>query len=91
MQPEIHVLGISLKTFGIVFACGFIAAGAILIRRLRELGKPTDYAYEMAFAALIGGLVGSRVYFVVAELQPGQARSHRQPVLRLWPRLVRRA
>ncbi len=65
MQPEIHVLGISLKTFGIVFACGFIAAGAILYRRLRELGKPPDYAYEMAFAALVGGLVGSRLYYVI--------------------------
>ncbi len=65
MQPEIHILGITLKSFGIVFACGFIAAGAILIRRLRELGKPVDYAYEMAFAALVGGLVGSRVYYVV--------------------------
>ncbi len=65
MQPEIHVFGITLKTFGIVFAFGFIAAGAILMRRLRELGKPIDYAYEMAFAALVGGLVGSRVYFVV--------------------------
>lgn len=65
MQPEIHVLGLSLKSFGIVFACGFLAAGAILARRLRELGKPVDYAYEMAFAALVGGLVGSRVYFVI--------------------------
>ncbi len=65
MQPEVHVLGLSLKSFGIVFACGFIAAGLILARRLRELGKPLDYAYEMAFAALVGGLVGSRVYFVV--------------------------
>jgi phosphatidylglycerol:prolipoprotein diacylglycerol transferase len=65
VRPEIHILGISLKTFGIVFACGFIAAGAILIRRLRELGKPIDYAYEMAFAALIGGLVGSRLYYVI--------------------------
>ena len=65
MKPEIHVLGISLKSFGIVFACGFIAAGAILVRRLRELGKPVDYSYEMAFAALVGGLVGSRVYYVV--------------------------
>ena len=65
MQPEIHILGITLKSFGIVFACGFIAAGAILIRRLRELGKPVDWAYEMAFAALVGGLVGSRVYYVV--------------------------
>jgi len=65
MRPEIHLLGISLKTFGIVFAAGFIAAGAILVRRLRELGKPPDWSYEMAFAALVGGLVGSRVYYVV--------------------------
>lgn len=65
MQPEIHVLGLSLKSFGIVFACGFIAAGAILARRLKELGKPVDWAYEVAFAALVGGLVGSRLYYVV--------------------------
>jgi phosphatidylglycerol:prolipoprotein diacylglycerol transferase len=65
MRTEIHILGVSLKTFGIVFACGFIAAGAILVRRLRELSLPVDYAYEMAFAALAGGLVGSRVYYVI--------------------------
>src|SRR5213595_813521 len=65
MQPEIHFLGISLKTFGIVFACGFIAAGLIIARRLKELGKPVDWAYEVALAALLGGLVGSRVYYVV--------------------------
>jgi len=63
-----EVLGISLKTFGIVFACGFLAAGAILVRRLREIGKPVDYAYEMALAALVGGLVGSR-----ARVVPGGA------------------
>ncbi len=64
MRPEIHLLGISLKSFGIVFACGFVAAGLILARRLRELGQPPDYAYEMAFAAMIGGLVGARAYFL---------------------------
>jgi phosphatidylglycerol:prolipoprotein diacylglycerol transferase len=65
VRPEIHILGLSLKSFGIVFACGFLAAGVILVRRLRELGKPVDWAYEMAFAALIGGLVGSRLYYVI--------------------------
>jgi phosphatidylglycerol:prolipoprotein diacylglycerol transferase len=65
VRPEIHVLGFSLKSFGIVFACGFLAAGAILVRRLKELGQPADYAYEMALSALVGGLVGSRLYFVI--------------------------
>ena len=65
MQPDIHIFGVSLQTFGIVFALGFVAAGAILVRRLRELGKPVDYSYEIAFAALAGGLVGSRVYYVL--------------------------
>jgi phosphatidylglycerol:prolipoprotein diacylglycerol transferase len=48
-----------------MFALGFLAAGAVIGRRLRELGKPVDWAYEMMFAALIGGLVGSRVYYII--------------------------
>ncbi|WP_354698231.1 Phosphatidylglycerol--prolipoprotein diacylglyceryl transferase [Paraconexibacter sp. AEG42_29] len=65
MQPDIDILGLSLKTFGLLFALGFLAAGAVLARRLRELGKSPDWAYEIVFAALIGGLVGSRLYYLV--------------------------
>jgi phosphatidylglycerol:prolipoprotein diacylglycerol transferase len=48
-----------------MFALGFAAAGAVIARRLRELGRPSDWAYEMIFAGLIGGLVGSRLYYIV--------------------------
>ena len=65
MKPEIHVLGLSIKTFGVMFALAFLAAGAVLLRRLRELELPLDWAYEIIFAALAGGLVGSRLYYVV--------------------------
>jgi phosphatidylglycerol:prolipoprotein diacylglycerol transferase len=65
MRPEIHLLGLSIKTFGVMFALGFIAAGAVLARRLEELGKPVDWAYEVIFAGLVGGLVGSRVYYLI--------------------------
>src|SRR4051794_2191570 len=47
-----------------MFALGFVAAGLVLARRFKELGKPVDWAYEMVFAALVGGLVGSRVYYL---------------------------
>jgi phosphatidylglycerol:prolipoprotein diacylglycerol transferase len=65
VRPEIHVLGLSIKTFGVMFALAFLACGAVLARRLRELGRPPDWAYEMTFAALFGGLVGSRAYYIV--------------------------
>jgi phosphatidylglycerol---prolipoprotein diacylglyceryl transferase len=65
VQPEIHVLGLSLKTFGLCFAFGFIAAGAILQRRLRELGQPSDTGYEITLGALVGGLVGARGYYLI--------------------------
>lgn len=65
MKPEIHLLGISIKTFGVMFALGFLACGLLLARRLRELGKPVDWAYEIVFAALVGGVVGARGYFLV--------------------------
>jgi phosphatidylglycerol---prolipoprotein diacylglyceryl transferase len=65
MKPEIHILGISIKTFGVMFALGFLACGAVVARRLREMDKPVDWAYEIVFAALVGGVVGARAYYVI--------------------------
>jgi phosphatidylglycerol:prolipoprotein diacylglycerol transferase len=63
--PEIDIGPLTLQTFGICFAAAFLAAGALVWRRLDELGKPVDWAYEMGFAALIGGIVGARVDFII--------------------------
>ena len=65
MQPEIELGPITLQTFGLMFGLGFVAAGVVIAKRLKELGKPPDWAYEMAFVALVGGLVGSRADFLI--------------------------
>ena len=65
MQPDLQIGPLELKTFGLCFAAGFIAAAAVLARHLKELGKPVDWAYEMIFAALVGGVIGSRVDFLI--------------------------
>jgi phosphatidylglycerol:prolipoprotein diacylglycerol transferase len=67
MQPTIDVLGLSLKTFGLCFGLAFVVSGAIVARRLKELGKPPDWAYEMVFAALVGGLLGARGYWLLGH------------------------
>jgi phosphatidylglycerol:prolipoprotein diacylglycerol transferase len=62
---EIDVFGLGVKTFGLFFALNFVAWGAIISVRLRELRKPVDWAWEMVFTALVGGFVGARLYWVV--------------------------
>lgn len=65
MIPEISIGPLTLQTFGLMFAASFIVAGWIVHVRFGEIGKPPDWAYEMVFAALIGGLIGARLYFLV--------------------------
>ncbi len=63
MQPEIG----PIKTFGVMFALGFLAAGAVIARRLKETDEPVDWAYELIFAGLAGGLVGSRLWYLLGH------------------------
>ncbi|MGZ4268094.1 MAG: prolipoprotein diacylglyceryl transferase [Solirubrobacteraceae bacterium] len=72
MRPEIDLLGLPVKTFGLMFALAFLACGVILARRLEEWRKPRDWAYEIVFVALVGGLVGAKVYYVIENY--GQAK-----------------
>jgi len=65
MLPEISIGPVTLQTFGLMFAAAFIVSGAIVHRRFTETGRSPDWAYEMTFAALIGGLIGARLYFLV--------------------------
>ena len=65
MQPEIHIGGLTFQTFGLMFAVCLFAAGALLWKRLGEIDKPRDWAYEMMFCAGVGGLVGSRLDFIL--------------------------
>jgi phosphatidylglycerol:prolipoprotein diacylglycerol transferase len=63
--PHIHIFGITIQTFGIFFALNFLAWGALVSRRLEELGKPPEWAFEMVVVAVVGGLVGARAYYLI--------------------------
>ena len=59
MLPEIG----PIKTFGLMFGLAFLAAGLVIARRLKEQGRQPDFAYEVIFAGLIGGVAGSRLWW----------------------------
>jgi phosphatidylglycerol---prolipoprotein diacylglyceryl transferase len=64
MQPELHFLGITLQSFGLMLALAFVVCGIAAGRFLKEVGRPVDWAYEMIFAALVGGIVGARLWWI---------------------------
>ena len=65
MLPEIHLGPLTIQTFGICFAVGFLAAAGIIARRFRELGEPVDWTWELTFSTMIGGLVGARLDYLI--------------------------
>jgi phosphatidylglycerol:prolipoprotein diacylglycerol transferase len=76
MIPEISIGPLTLQTFGLMFALAFIVGGFLVYRRFEELGKPGDWAYEAVFAALAGGLVGARLYWLVDNADSGDLFSN---------------
>jgi phosphatidylglycerol:prolipoprotein diacylglycerol transferase len=65
MQPEIHLGPVTLQSFGLMLGLAFAVAGALAARRLKEIGRPPDWSYEMVFAAIVGGIVGARLWSVI--------------------------
>lgn len=65
MQPEIQLGPLTIQTFGVSFAAGFVVAAAIIGRRFRELGDPPEWTWELTFAVMIGGIAGSRLDFMI--------------------------
>ena len=70
MQPEIHIFGLTIQTFGLALGAAFLVAGWMVAKRLGELGRNVDLAYEMVFAALIGGLVGAKLWYIAENGGP---------------------
>ena len=72
MQPELDVFGLTLQTFGLMLGVGFVVCGVLAARYLQEIGKPVDWAYEFVFAAIVGGLVGARLWWVAENWSSAQ-------------------
>jgi phosphatidylglycerol---prolipoprotein diacylglyceryl transferase len=72
VQPEIEIGPLTLQSFGLMLGCAFLASGWIVAKRLKELGKPVDWAYEFLFGAVVGGIVGAKLWYVIEEGDIGE-------------------
>ncbi|MBA2429119.1 MAG: prolipoprotein diacylglyceryl transferase [Thermoleophilaceae bacterium] len=65
MYPQIDLGPVELNTFGLSLAFAFLCSGALAAQRFRELGRPVDWVYEFVLAAVIGGVVGAHVDWLI--------------------------
>ena len=71
MHPELFtvnlpVLGeITITSFGLAMALAFLAGYAVVLVQLRERGEDADLASDILISALIGGIVGAKLYYVL--------------------------
>lgn len=67
MLPEIDLGPLTIQTFGLMVALAFLGAGVIVGARFRELGVPSDWAYELLPAAAVGGLLGAKLWYSLQQ------------------------
>jgi phosphatidylglycerol---prolipoprotein diacylglyceryl transferase len=70
VYPELHIGGLTIQMFGLCLGVAFLVAGWLVARRLSELGRQPDLAYEMVFAALVGGIIGAKLWYLAENGGP---------------------
>jgi phosphatidylglycerol:prolipoprotein diacylglycerol transferase len=71
MYPELITLNLPLigtltiTSFGVMMALAFLAAYQVVRSELKRLGRDPEFAGDLLLGALIGGIGGAKLYYVV--------------------------
>lgn len=68
MYPTLFKIGhLTISTYGILVALAFLAAGWVASRGLQERGFDGEKAWRLMIYALIGGIVGAKLYYAILQ------------------------
>jgi phosphatidylglycerol:prolipoprotein diacylglycerol transferase len=65
-----RILGLQITGFGIMMMLGFLAAGWVMQLELRRRQLNQEYAADVVVAAVIGGIIGARLWYVALTGDP---------------------
>ena len=66
MYPELfHIGSFAVSSYGVMMALGFLAGGWVLRWRLVKSGIKSDFAWIMVIVAVIGGILGAKIHFLI--------------------------
>lgn len=66
MYPELfHIGGFTINSFGVMIALAFISAGVVAHWQFKKRGVKPDFIYPLLIAAIVGGLLGAKVHYLI--------------------------
>ncbi len=70
MYPELLTIGpVTIYSFGLMAATGFLMGGFLLEKELIRVGHNKELAGSIIISALVGGIVGSKIYYLIENPQ----------------------
>lgn len=66
----VHVGPLEITGYGLMLMVAFLMGGWLIARQLREKGLREDYAADIVAAAVIGGIIGAKLWYVALTRDP---------------------
>lgn len=83
MHPELFsIFGITIHTYGVMVATGFLAGMALIRKRAVAKGLNTDRIFDLVFYILISAIIGARVFYVIFD--PEYFLNNPLSVFKVW-------
>lgn len=57
--------GEPITSFGVMMLLSFLTAGYVLRAELKRMGQDPEKAWDMVFMAVIGGILGAKIYYML--------------------------
>jgi phosphatidylglycerol:prolipoprotein diacylglycerol transferase len=67
----IHLGPLEITGYGLMLMVAFLMGGWLIARQLRENTLREDYAADMVAAAVVGGIIGAKLWYVALTRDPG--------------------
>jgi phosphatidylglycerol:prolipoprotein diacylglycerol transferase len=67
----IHLGPLEVTGYGLMLMVAFLMGGWLIARQLRENKLKEDYAADIVAAAVIGGIIGAKLWYVALTRDPG--------------------
>jgi phosphatidylglycerol:prolipoprotein diacylglycerol transferase len=75
LHPELfHIGGFTMNSYGLMMALAFVSAGFVAHWQFKKRGVKPDFIYPLLIAAVIGGLLGAKIHYLI--LHPEQFPSN---------------